>query len=365
MAIAAMGLPGLLANVARAIGLMALAGLKALPGLLLSAARGMVMFGASLMLTPIGWFVAGVVAIAAAAYLIYANWDSIGPWLAEQWEKIKKAFSDAWEALKAFDWSSLIPAWADILPDWDWSGIIPSISLPSFSWSSLLPDWDWSSIIPSLPDFGSWFGGKDPGAITNAKDMTQLAAQSEAATKLIAGIGPAAQAAVQAASSALSGASFHSHGVALMNTLAAGIRAGAGAAVGAVQGVTQKMRDYLPHSPAKVGPLSDLDRVRFSETLASAIRPGPAVAAARSVAAGMRGALSDMAPRSAGLPIGMAGAGAGGAATVQVSYAPSIAIPAGTPAEQSQSFAQQLRDHADELARLLDEALRRRQRREY
>ncbi|CAA0086885.1 Uncharacterised protein [Starkeya nomas] len=366
-------LPALLAGMARGVLVLAGAGLRALPGLLLAAARGMAVFGASMMATPVGWIVAGVAAIAAAAYLIYQNWDSIGPWLAEKWAQVKQVFADAWNALAGFDWSSLLPDWSSWLPDWSWSSIIPAITLPSFDWSSLLPDWNWSSIIPSLPDFSSWFGGGASapvaaGAVGGAQDMQQLAAQAEAAQRLIAGIAPAAQAAVQAASSVLSGASFHSHGVALMATLAAGIRAGAGAAVSAVQGVTQQMRDYLPHSPAKVGPLSDLDRVRFSETLASAIRPGPAVTAARSVAAGMRGALSDMAPRSAGLPIGMAGAGAGGsggAATVQVSYAPSIAIPAGTPAQQSQSFAQQLRDHADELARLVDEALRRRQRKEY
>ncbi|MCJ8142971.1 tape measure protein [Ancylobacter sp. A5.8] len=323
------------------------------------ASRGALFLGASLMATPIGWIIAGLAAVAAAAYLIYANWDSIGPWLAEKWEQIRQVFSDAWNWLAALDWPSL-------MPDWDWSAIIPDISLPSFSWSSLLPDWDWSSIIPSLPDFGSWFGGsKDTSAVTNAQDMAQLARQAEAANKLIAGIGPAAQAAVQAASSALSAASFHSHGVALMETLAAGIRAGAGAAVGAVQGVTQQMRDYLPHSPAKVGPLSDLDRVRFSETLASAIRPGPAAAAARSVAAGMRGALSDIAPRSAGLPIGTAGAGAGGGVTVSVQYSPSVTVPAGTTQQQAASFAQQLRDHADELARMVDEAVRRQKRLEY
>lgn len=345
-------LPAALMGLARGVTMLSVAGLKALPAMLLAAARALVMFGASLLATPLGWFIAGVAAIAAAAYLIYDNWDSIGPWFAAQWE-----------ALKNFDWAGLLPDWSALLPDWDWSAIIPSISLPSFNWSGLLPDWDWSSIIPSLPDFSSWFGGA--GEVTSARDMQQLAVQSEQAQKLIVGIGPAAQAAVQAASSALSAASFHSHGVALMQTLAAGIRAGAGAAVGAVQGVTQQMRDYLPHSPAKVGPLSDLDRVRFSETLAGAIRPGPAVAAARSVAAGMRGALSDVAPRSAGLLIGTAAAGGSGGPTVQVSYSPVLTMPAGTPEAQGSAFEQMLRQHADVLANLVDEALRRRQRKEY
>ncbi|MDR6952682.1 phage tail tape-measure protein [Ancylobacter sp. 3268] len=364
MAVAGLrALPGLLASAAQGIGLMAAAGLRALPGLLFAAARSAVAFGVALMTTPIGWIAAGVAALAGAAYLIYTNWDTIGPWLSEKWEQIKKIFSDAWNWLKAFDWSSILPDWSGWLPEWNWSSIIPAISLPSFDWKSLLPDWNWSSIIPSMPDFGSWFGGGSSGPkIESAADMAELAQRSAQASKLIAEIGPAAQAAVQVASQALTSASFHSHGVALMATLAAGIRAGAGQAVEAVRGVTQQMRDYLPHSPAKVGPLSDLDRVRFSETLAGAIRPGPAVSAVRSVTAGMRGLLSGE-PLSGGLPAG--GGTSGGGVTVQVNYNPTLSVQGDNAQALQSSFAQQLRDHADVLARLVDQAVRDRQRLAY
>jgi hypothetical protein len=39
-----------------------------------------------------------------------------------------------------------------------------------------------------------------------------------------------------------------------------GINATKGTAIGAVQGMTQKVRNFLPFSPAKEGPLSDLDK---------------------------------------------------------------------------------------------------------
>ncbi|MFG1409516.1 tape measure protein [Xanthobacter sp. VTT E-85241] len=394
-------LPGLLMGAARAVMVMAASGLRALPGLLLSAARGFVMFGASLMATPIGGFIAGAAAIAAAAYLIYTNWDSIGPWLGRQWEAVKKVFSDGWAALTSFDWSSLVPnldwaslmpsfEWRTLLPSWSWLDIIPSITLPSFDWRSLLPNWDWSSIIPAMPDFKSWFGTASapaapaPPAAAPAANPAQLATQAAEAAKQIAGLQPAAQAAVAAASQVLASASFHSHGVALMTTLAAGIRAGAGAAVSAVTDVAQQLRDRLPHSPAKTGPLSDLDKIRFSETLALGIRPGPAVAAVNAVAAGMLAAVTGgsaawaapamsagiaqtSAPVSAGVPATGAAVASGGSAPgggVTLHYAPTVTIQGGDTAA-AEDFRTQLRAHADEIAKLVEEAMRRQKRKDY
>lgn len=425
IAIAAAGLsalPRLLLGAARGVAGMAAAGLAALPGLLMSAARGFVVFGASLMATPIGWFIAGVAAIAGVAYLIYDNWDAIGPWLAEQWAAIKQVFADGWSALTSFDWSGLIPDWGALLPSWDWlkiipglslptvdwrallpdwswRDIIPAISLPSFDWRSLLPSWEWSSIIPSLPDFGTWFGGggqATPPKVSPPKmaaptiDPAQLAAQAAEAQRQIAALQPAAQAGVQAASQVLAAASFRSHGVALMETLAAGIRAGAGSAVRAVEDVAQQLRDRLPHSPAKTGPLSDLDKIRFSETLALGIRPGPAVAAAQAVAAGMMAAVAGAGAATVPLVLTAASAGlaaepeaavtAGlsatpstgaanasaprGSAPISIHYAPSITIQGGGE-EASDGFAAQLRAHADEIAKLVKEAVRRQERKDY
>ena len=106
------------------------------------------------------------------------------------------------------------------------------------------------------------------------------------------GIPAAAEAAIRSATAVLQGVSFRSHGIAFMRTLAEGIRAGAAQAIEATRETVQAMRDHLPHSPAKVGPLSDLDRVRFSETVAGAVRPAPAVAAVHRLTAGMAAALA-------------------------------------------------------------------------
>ncbi|GAB7527909.1 hypothetical protein PS3A_03150 [Pseudomonas sp. 3A(2025)] len=50
--------------------------------------------GMTIMLTPIGWFLAAVVAIGAAAYLIYKHWDGIASFFSGMWASIKAVFAD-------------------------------------------------------------------------------------------------------------------------------------------------------------------------------------------------------------------------------------------------------------------------------
>lgn len=55
------------------------------------ALRGL---GLAIGLTPVGWFLAAVAAIAAAAFIVYRNWDSISKFFEEKWASVKAAFSD-------------------------------------------------------------------------------------------------------------------------------------------------------------------------------------------------------------------------------------------------------------------------------
>ena len=49
------------------------------------------------MFSPLG---IALMAIAAAAYLIYANWDKVGPFFMQLWQRIQTAFSNAWTAMQ-------------------------------------------------------------------------------------------------------------------------------------------------------------------------------------------------------------------------------------------------------------------------
>ncbi|MEN3787394.1 phage tail tape measure protein [Aeromonas veronii] len=61
---------------------------------------GFVKLGLAILTTPIGWIIAGIAAIAAGAYLIYKNWDQLGPWFKSTWEQCKAATGEFWDYLK-------------------------------------------------------------------------------------------------------------------------------------------------------------------------------------------------------------------------------------------------------------------------
>ncbi|CAI8805493.1 Phage tail tape measure protein [Pseudomonas sp. IT-P74] len=50
--------------------------------------------GIAIATTPVGWFLAAIAAIGAAAYIIYENWDQIVAFFEEKWAGVKAAFSD-------------------------------------------------------------------------------------------------------------------------------------------------------------------------------------------------------------------------------------------------------------------------------
>lgn len=74
-----------------AVGMKALRfALLLLNGAFKIAAAGVRILGLAILTTPIGWILAGIAAIAAAAYLIYRNWDDVAPWMSAQLENIKQ-----------------------------------------------------------------------------------------------------------------------------------------------------------------------------------------------------------------------------------------------------------------------------------
>jgi len=231
------------------------------------------------------------------------------------------------------------------------------------------------------------------------------AAQTRAAVGAeLTAVQSAVSSAVQSVTSVLAGVSLRSHGIAFMRTLAEGIRAGAAQAIEATRETVQAMRDHLPHSPAKVGPLSDLDRVRFSETVAGAVRPAPAVAAVHRLTAGMAAALAgatmSLPAMAAQVPeigrtnlpvlqaasampqvgltgdpsgapaMGGAGAGAGEAGPrVEINFSPNITMQGGAGGgdgfQSREQMQELLRSMGHELVQLVQDELARQSRRDY
>jgi len=214
-------------------------------------------------------------------------------------------------------------------------------------------------------------------AVVAADKLTkQFPVITKAADATLKGVATA----VGAISILLDRTDFTNQGVALMKTLAAGIRQGTGAVIEATRAATQQVRDHLPSSPAKTGPLSDIHRLKFGETIAMSIRGEPMVKAMRIAAAATMAAaspvMSDMAiastaipssaaqsilpradqARSAGTSSSIAKSGGGRSPSrggINVTYG-NITITGGTPETQA-SFKQLLNEHKRDIKRLIDD----------
>ena len=101
------------------------------------------------------------------------------------------------------------------------------------------------------------------------------------------------------------GADFMEAGKGLVQSITDGIKSMAMAPVNAVKDMAGKIRNILPFSPAKEGPLKDLDKLDFG---------GPIVSSIRHDIGNVRGSMGDM------LTPSPAGAGAGGGGTANIYF---------------------------------------------
>lgn len=375
--------------------------------------------------------------------------------LSAGWSSLSGTISKWWDSLPALEWSAIVSGameWGKYITAINWKDYLPSFSwpaLPSFEWPKL-PEFRWPKLLslelPKLPDVASYisdfgdsamqaidavsvrlgnawsrvkaafsFGEEtaaanitvtDPATIKAAAataalkaDMQSVAAidTSGAMAKLSALDGAAKQVAagvtssIRRAQAFLDNVSFFSQGAALMDTMAAGIRSRAAVAVAEIAKIAQAMRDHLPSSPAKVGPLSDIHKLRFAETIAQSIRPEPMVKAMRAAALATMAAAAisapvmtpatampaaDVAQRATAeqaisadkaranvaklvVQAGSRQSQDSGSAGRQIVYSPTVNFPANASAQDKMDFGKLLREHSRELERIMDETDRR------
>jgi hypothetical protein len=63
--------------------------------------------GRAFLMTPFGMVVTAIAAIAGGSYLIYKNWDTLGPWFSGVWDKIAKGGEALIAKLDSIDWASV------------------------------------------------------------------------------------------------------------------------------------------------------------------------------------------------------------------------------------------------------------------
>ena len=139
----------------------------------------------------------------------------------------------------------------------------------------------------------------------------------------------------------------------ITSMLAEGIMSGLAKVKNCIVKVAQVIRDHLPHSPAKTGPLKDLNKVKIVETIASTIKPMPLKNA-------MTKTLSFMTNGTLNVNKGKIGTSSGTSFVVQ--YNPTITI-SGT--ESKEEFVKLLKRHKDEVVNIMKREFERKERLAY
>lgn len=325
-------LPASLMAVSRMFVVMAASGIAALPAMLSAAGSAFMALGSAMMATPIGWIVAGIAAIAAGAYLIYRNWDKIGPWLAGIWNGVKQTILEFWNWLSSLDWMALF--------NFDWSSMLTNglpnaiasliekfksislydagVSMIQSLWNGMLSLADkmassikakFSGMMPSLP---SWLGGGSPAPVQ-----------------------------------ARAGGGSYGRGPLLVGERGPELGYASRGGYIAHHGQLQQMAQLSAR----------ISRVMGSVAVASGLSTSAMAANHADIARAQIAQVSAQSSQSTA-------AAHGGTSGVSLTYNPTIHI-AGATAQDKQSFAQLLANHKRQLADMLAEEARRRGRREY
>lgn len=326
------------------------------------------------------------------AGMIVQNWDGISSAVSAAVQNAFQAIDGVWTSIKSvFDWvptETITAAWAGI-SDTIGGLIDGATARVASAWNKVKSVFTFSG-----GDAEANISVTDPATIQAAQmataalktDMQAVAAidTAPAMGKLAAleasakQVGASVTSSIRQAEAFLNNVSFYNQGVALMDTMAAGIRARAAVVTAEIQKMAQAVRDHLPSSPAKVGPLSDIHKLKFAETIAQSIRPAPMVKAMRGAAAATLAAASitgatvpvsaqpvagaavrsDVAARSQSASIAQSQTGGG----LHIEYKPTLSL-SGDAQSAKADLKKELSAHARHIAQLVDEEQRKRSRR--
>lgn len=156
-----------------------------------------------------------IMLIIAAIALIYIYWEPIKQFFSDLWTKTKLIFSKAWEWIKNM-FLNYTPLGL-VIKNWD--------KITKF-FSDL-----WDNVKTTFSGWVDWVMGL--------------------------------------------GSKFLEAGQNIVNSIWQGIKNFAHKPIEAIQDIAKKMRDYLPFSPAKVGALRDIHKIKLVETIAANIKAGP------------------------------------------------------------------------------------------
>ncbi len=199
-----------MANMARQAILTAV---RAMPGLIASVWS----FTAALLANPVTWIVIGIIALVAAIILLWQNWDAVVAWIQGVWNGFVSGIQAGFEWIRNL--FAGMPMWLQIAI----AAFMPFIGIPML----IITHWD--SIVAFFSNM--WTRIKE-GFVSGINAIKEF----------FMGVP----------------AFFRESGAKIIDTLVEGIKSVAMKPVEAVKGIFQKVRNLLPFSDAKEGPLSEL-----------------------------------------------------------------------------------------------------------
>lgn len=139
----------------------------------------------------------------------------------------------------------------------------------------------------------------------------------------------------------------------IINSIVDGIKSKYNAVTDTVGKLAQDIRDFFPFSPAKRGPLRDLNRIKFGETVASSIKADPVERAINMASNKLESPLNTVSQTSAAVNSAKN--------NVNVSYAPVINMNGGSE-EAVAAVIAELRRHPSQLMAIIDSEMAGRER---
>lgn len=310
--------------------------LSILGPILLVASSAVTVFSAALWANPITWIVAAVIAAAVGLTLLIVKFRKIEEWFMslKGWQKILILVFAApliplLTIIKGVYW--LIDNWNQIpgyfMQLWDWVKrtfnsaweFIKGLFLKYHPYGILYNNW--SGVV-------AWFGELWNNVTARFNQFVSFLASLPSV--------------------------FYNAGVNIVMSIWDGMAARFDSMIQWFEQKINVVREYLPFSPAKRGPLSDIHKMQFMETIAASIKPQVLVDKMEQATGAAKGALM----ASASSPVNTANSTSINSTTASntgasLTYAPVININGAATEGDRQGFMAMLKDHEYDIARML------------
>lgn len=271
-------------------------GFLSIPNLIKNAIIAFRAFSVTLLTSPLGWI---ALAIGVVALVIYKYWKPISGFFKGMWQGLKEGLQPLMPLFQRMG-KALSPILAPIKAIVDW----------------------FKKLIKPVEDTG---GAAEKMGVRFGKAIANII------VKLVELVTKAFE-----------------FGSKITSMLAAGIMSGIAKVKGCISQVAQVIRDHLPHSPAKTGPLKDLHKVKIVETIASTLKPLPLQNAMTKTLGVFSGGLKANVRGRSSAP-----------ASIVVTYNPTITI---SGSESKEEFLKMLKKHKDEVVNIIKREFERKER---